>query len=321
MRIVLLIAVLTIEALPQTTGSKLPLRALNIEFGIKDHQQTVWDGSASISSGQIVELRGWRFTEAAKLGPGNAWTASTTTWLGVEGGMHPNELPDSYATRVSTIGITVYYQAPEDAEISIKTKQGDFSFRIADVPQTGPIHVLNTRVEIVRVPPVEHLSTPQYEDDYPSIASDGKGNLAVAWIGYRYGGDQIFVRRREAGAWTQAATVTERPGDLYATASAFDSAGRLWIVWSERDGGDWRLKARSMEGGSWGPVETLPSGTGNNLFHRLVAASKGKLHVVYQSARRGRSDIYYMSRNGGSWSARWSLGAMRAAERRRAEIN
>ena len=90
------------------------------------------------------------------------------------GRTYPTELPDSYATRVSTIGITVYYQAPEDAEISIKTKQGDFSFRISDVPQTGPIHVLNTRVEIVRVQPVEHLSTPQYEDDYPSIASDGK---------------------------------------------------------------------------------------------------------------------------------------------------
>ena len=307
MRILLLIAVLAIEALPQTTGNAFPLRALNIEFGIKDHEQTVWDGSASISSGEIVELRGWRFTEDAKLGPGNTWTASTTPWLGVAGGMHPNELADAYATRVSTTGITVYYRAPEDAEISVKTKQGDFSFRISDVPQSGPIHTFNTRVEIVRVPPVEHLSTAEYEDDYPSIATDAKGDLAVAWIAYRNGGDQIFVRRRESGAWTQAATVTERPGDLFGTATAFDSGGRLWIVWSERDGGDWRLKARSMEGASWGRIETLTSGTGNNLFHRMVADSKGKLHLVYQSARRERSDIYYMSRDGGSWSAEINL--------------
>ncbi|MCP5120424.1 MAG: hypothetical protein GY953_57250, partial [bacterium] len=172
------------------------VRALNIEFGIKDDKATKWDGSVSVSTGSVVKLRGHHFTEEAKLGPDNSWEASTTEWVGYGGGMHPHELPFSHATRAMTIGVTVYYQAPDDAKMTVKTEQGDFTFRIGDVPLSAPIHLLASRVEVFRVPPVEHITTEQYEDDYPSLAAGADGTVTAAWIGYRDEADRVLVRRR-----------------------------------------------------------------------------------------------------------------------------
>lgn len=311
----ILVAATAALAAPQASPGTYPLQALNIEFGVKDHEATQWDGSVAISTGEIVKLRGHHFTADASLGPDNSWVASTTEWVGYGGGMHPNELPDSHSTRVMTIGVTVYYRGPKEAELKVTTEQGDFSFVIGDVPASAPLHLLASRVEVFRVPPVEHLTTAEYEDDYPSVTVDSGGVVSVAWIVYRDEADQVFLRQRKGSAWSEPVTVTEKPGDLYGTAVAADGRGRLWVVWSERNGENWHLKARSLRGNSWSSVETLTSGVGNNLFHRLAAGPKGNLHLVWQSARRSRSDIYYMSRTGGAWSKEINLSDPRKEQR------
>lgn len=291
----------------QRSPSVAPLRAINIEFGIKDHEALPWNGSVAISAGEIVKLRGHRFTERDRIEQDNRWTVSTTEWPGHAAGMHPNEMPFSHPTRVMTSGITVYYRAPDDAELRVETKQGDFSFRLGHVPENTAMYQLGSRVAVYRVPAVEHLSTREYEDDYPSIAVDRQGNVAVAWIGYRNEGDEVFFRIRTGESWSEPFKVTERPGDLFGTALAADGRGRFWIVWSERSGGDWHLKARAFDRGSWTGVETLTSGLGNNLFHRMAADSSGNLHLVWQSARKGASGIYYRSKRGETWSKELSL--------------
>ena len=287
----------------QERSNTYPLRAVTVEFGVKDHESTRWDGSVTISDGEIVQLRGHHFTDKDKLGPNNSWVASTTGWNAehYRGVVHLNELP-APRERVLTIGITIYYRAPPDAELGLKTEQGDFSFRPGDVPESAPLHLLVSQVEVFRVPPVEHVTTEDYEDDYPSISTDPDGKVFVAWIGYRNNADEVFFRHRGTGTWSATATVTERPGDLYGTAVAVDGQLRTWVVWSEREGTDWHLKARSFDGQVWSAVRALTSGTGNNLFHRLVADSKGNLHLVWQSAQHGRFDIYYKSMTNRSWS-------------------
>ena len=80
---------LSIESAPSLTlseavaaGSLLnqeadfPLRALNIELGIRDHEPTRWDGSLRLSHGQIAELRGHHFTDKDELGPDHSWKAN-----------------------------------------------------------------------------------------------------------------------------------------------------------------------------------------------------------------------------------------------------
>ena len=295
----------------QRSRPPVPIQAVNIEFGVKDYKPTRWDGSIEISEGEIVELRGHHFTEQDKIGPDRSWIASTTDWTpeSYRGVVHLDELPAPRETRVMTIGVTIHYRASDDAELSVQTKQGDFSFRVGDVPATAPLHLLVSQVEVFRVPPVEQVSTEQYEDDYPSITVDRGGTVSIAWIGYRDQADRVFLRQRNGASWTDIVEVTEQSGDLYGTALAADGRGRLWIVWSERAGTDWQLKARSLDASnsSWSAIESLTSADGNHLFHRLVSDGRGNLHLVWQGGRRGRFDIYYRSLVGGSWSEETDL--------------
>ncbi len=279
------------------------IQAVTLEFGVKDVTATRWDGSAAISTGRIVRIRGHHFTDKDQVEGASGWQAGTSDWPGSGGGMHPNELPQPRPTRVSTVGVTVYYQAPDNAVLFVKTAQGEFDFRPADVPESAPLPLLASRVLAYRVPVAETLTTPEYEDDYPSVAIDKSGQPWVAWIGYRDQNDEVFLRR----AGGEAVKASERPGDFFSTAAAIDGAGRIWVVWSQRQESDWRLMARSFDGHNWSRSEVVTTGGGNNLFHRLAADPQGRLHLVWQAARGGRSDIWYRSRSGDQWTPEINL--------------
>ena len=243
----------------QAQSSSHPVRALNIVFGIKDQKATRWDGSVTISKGEIVKLRGHHFAKEDRIGPDHSWVAGSTAWIESGPGIHTHGLSYPYPTRVIPIGVTVYYRAAEDAELNVKTENGDLSFRISDVPVSGPLHPFRTQIEIFRVPPVEHFTEEEPEDDYPSIAVGSNGSVGLAWIGYRNEADEVYFRQSNSGSWSPPVKVTERPGDLYGTDIAIDGRGRFWVVWSERSDRDWHLKVRSLDGSSWGKVETLTS--------------------------------------------------------------
>ena len=185
----------------------------------------------------------------------------------------------------------------------MKTEQGDFAFRVGDVPETNPLYFLVTRAKVYRVPPVEHVTTEEYEDDYPSIAKNKEGDLDLAWIGYREELDRVFFRRGRNGIWGEPVEVTPEPGDLFGTAAAVDDQGRTWIVWSQRAGTDWGLKSRCFDGSSWSDIVELTAIPGNHLFHRLVSDHDGRLHLVWQAGVDGRFDIYHRWLAEGRWSA------------------
>ncbi|MGH9661376.1 MAG: hypothetical protein ACRD96_22710, partial [Bryobacteraceae bacterium] len=147
---------------------------------------------------------------------------------------------------------------------------------------------------------MDSVTTTGYEDDYPSLASDGS-NLFLAWQGYNADSDRVFLREQSGGRWGEPVEVTEKPADVFMTAVTA-AAGRVTVIWSERDGANWHLKARTRASGAWSAVETLTSGDGANFFHRAAAGSDGGIHVVYQSTRRALSDIYLRSFTGGRWS-------------------
>ena len=298
----LAIGVLLISLLsPALQSEPRPLQALMIEFWIRDHESTLWDGSVTLSGGELVELRGHHFTSEHRI-DGHTWTAGSTSWPASPQVMHPREVPFPHATRAMAVGITVYYRAPAAGRLSVSTKEGDFAFRLGDLPGTEPLYFLESRLKVYRVPAVTQITTADYEDDYPSISAGQDGTLSVTWIAYREGADEVWLRQRQGGVWESLRRVTEEPGDLYGTDSAVDAQGRLWVVWSQRDGARWHLKARWFDGPSRGPIEPITSGAGTHLFHRLVADSQGKLHLTWQGATDGRFQIYYRSRSDRSWS-------------------
>ena len=309
-----LCAILALLALaPWASAQEHPLRALNIEFGIKDHEPQTWDGSLSIDKGEVVELRGHQFKEGESVGPDNSWVARTDPWVRPTGGMHPHELPFPHVTRVQTVGVTLYYRAPPDATVSVETVNGDFFFKPADLPPSDAMHILSTKVEIRRVPPVEAVSTDEYEDDYSAMALAEDGTLSMAWIGYRAENDRVFVRERSGGSWGESTPVPGAVGDLQGLGIAYGRDDALHLIWSKRFGGDWQLMHAVRTGGSWSAPSAVTSGPGNNIFPVLASDRAGVLHIAWQSASRGSSEIRYMSLAGEEWSEKVRLshpGAM-----------
>lgn len=279
-----------------------PLRALNIEFGIKDQEPIPWDGSLSIDKGEVVDLRGYRFKDGESIGENNSWVARTDPWVRPTGGMHPHELPFPHATRVQDVGVTLYYRAPDDATVSVKTVNGDFFFKPADLPPSDAMHILSTKVELRRVPPVEALTTDEFEDDYPAMAMADDGTLSVAWIGYKDENDQVFARDRASGAWGEIASIGGASGDLQGLAAAYDRNGTLHLVWSKRNGGTWNLLHAMRSDGSWSAPSAVGERSGNNLFPVMASDRHGGLHLAWQSAREGFSGIYYSAFDGSDWS-------------------
>ncbi len=294
---------------PQPAPAADELQSVTLIFGSKDTAPTPWDGAASISRGRIEKLVGHHFTENCRILAGNAWQCSTHPWGVFGGGMHPNEKAQPQPTMMETIGVTIQFRAPADAELRVKVPRGEFSFRPMDVPEAGGIFPLTALVEVYRTPVVEQITGAEFEDDYPSIAADGS-RVWVAWQAYKDKAERVLLRSCENGRCGDPMTVTEKPGDLFGTAVAA-AGGRVTVAWSEREGASWHLKARSWNGSGsgsgFGAAETLTSGEGNNLFHRMAADAQGNAHVAYQSWRKGRSDIYLRSRINGRWTAEMNL--------------
>ena len=284
-----------------------PLRALNIEFGIKDAEPQTWDGSLTLDKGEIVDLRGHQFKTGESIGADHSWVARTDPWIRPTGGMHPHELPFPHVTRVQTVGVTLYYRAPDDATVSVKTVNGDFFFKPAHLPASDAMHILSTKVEVRRVPPVEAVTTDEYEDDYPSMVMSDDGTLSLAWIGYENENDQVFVRDRSEDSWGEIEAVADASGDLQGLAAAYDRDGTLHLVWTKRFGGEWRLLHALRSGSGWSGPRTIGTGSGNNLFPAMASDRHGLVHLAWQSARKGFSSIYYASFDGSAWSAELPL--------------
>src|ERR1700674_4283668 len=56
------------------------LRAVTLEFGLRDQQPRSWSGSVSISAGTIVRLRGYHFGPNDKIVGDHGWEAASKFW-------------------------------------------------------------------------------------------------------------------------------------------------------------------------------------------------------------------------------------------------
>lgn len=285
---------------PQPTPPSDELQSITLIFGAKDVEPTKWDGSVSLSHGRIERITGYHFDENGRVKAPAAWECSTYIWGRFAGGMHPNERPQPFATPMQTCGVTIYFRAPAAAVFHVKLLPGEFKFRPQDVPETEGIFPLAATVEVYRSAVVDRLTTAEYEDDLPSLVSDGD-RLHLAWVAYKNQQDRVLLRSYDNASWSAAREVTEKTGDIFATAVAVTD-GKPMVVWSERESGGFQLKARVAESA----IETLTKGDANNIFHRTAGDGRN-VHVAWQSFRKGRGDIYLKSFSGGRWGAELNL--------------
>ena len=277
-----------------------------ISLGEKAEAVEPWDGSLRVSGGELLRLEERHFMGSDELSGPNSWKASTRQEQ-IRGfprvnynEMSPAELPP---TQYSPIGLFAVVRGDGSTNLSVRTRQGDFEFRLADV-SNGTRAFLDGRARASVTPTVERLSNDEFEDDEAAAVRLSGSAVAVAWVAYKNEGDRVMLRIGRNNSWEESREVTPAPGDIWRASAAADGEGRLWVFWSQRDGTAWDLWGRLLAGGSWGSPQKL-SRAGTNTFHRAASSHDGKVFVVWQSsqgaARQGQSDIW-MRVWDGSWS-------------------
>ncbi|MCY4534946.1 MAG: hypothetical protein OXB91_06250, partial [Bryobacterales bacterium] len=276
-----------------------------ISLGEKAESVEAWDGSIRVSGGDLLRLEERHFMGDDELTGESAWTA-TTREEQIRGfarvnynEMSPAELPP---TQYSPVGLFAVVDGDESTSLRVRTKQGNFAFRVGDLAG-GARSFLDGRATASVTPTVERVSGAEYEDDEAAVAQVSDSVAAVAWVAYKDRGDRVLVRLRREGSWEDAQEVTPEPADVWRASAAADGNGRLWVFWSQRDAASWNLWGRLLDGGSWLEPQKI-STDGSNTFHRAAATRDGKVVVVWQSAQgeagAAQSDIW-MRVWDGSW--------------------
>jgi hypothetical protein len=275
-----------------------------ITFG--DRQETVADysGSVSLSSGKVVRIMPWRFQRDDGVS-GSTWKLKLTRMLFENQPDLPRPIPSpGQVLNIVPAGVVVTVDAPETAGVQVKTAQGNFDFRLADLRDGRVLSFRDGDVLVQRAMTPEKISAPTSEEhDYPSLAVTRSGAVWICWQAYENLGDHVYARHSTASGWSQAERLTEQKSDIYQTAVAEDSTGRIWVIWSERAGEDWDLYARTYDGRSWAPRRKLTSAHRPNIFHRLVADRAGNLHLVWIGYQEGQSHVYWSRLRGNDWTA------------------
>ncbi len=290
-------------------------------LGLTDQNEAKWDGSAAAERARIVRVDSWRF-EGDDAIQGSSWTASTHP-IRLFGGGRAGRPP------IVANGVIVWLDGEQpDAVLSVKTAQGNFSIRLAEIPYGQTKHLLDGRVMADRIPPVARLTSSPEEQDYPAAAADRDGNLWLAYLEFRHnaehdrlranfteppkdlrawkappGGDQVFVMKYSRGKWGAPVAITPAGGDLYRPAVAVDGSNRAWVFWSANEKGNFDLFARSVANGVPGATLRLTNVPGSDIFPVAATDAKGRVWVAWQGWREGKAAIFAAVQQGDRFSA------------------
>src|SRR5436190_16212607 len=132
--LVIILVAAGVSLYPQGRNAKeIPMPsavAFRILLGVGDTASTEWDGSVAVSPGTIAGIQGWRFRPSDTTDGRSSWKAWSGTSLVMIGRQNAGQKPP-----VVENGVIVAATSDDPgARITVKTKQGDFSFAAREVP-------------------------------------------------------------------------------------------------------------------------------------------------------------------------------------------
>jgi hypothetical protein len=278
--------------------------AFLIRLGLDEKQGVDWSGSVTPAP---ARLAAWQFDEEDRAGAAD-WKCASREQGFWDTPYERKMGPTSNKDRTAPKGVLVEYDAAP-AEVHVTTAQGAFSFAPDAALWSAPRRFLNGRAEVRAAPVAAALERKDEVPDYPALLAARDGTLWLAYIGWGPSGDQVFVRRRQAGAWSAPEPVAPAPGDFFRAAIAQDARGHVWVVWAAQANANFDLYARAFDGRKWSAVERLTSAPGSDIYHSMTSDAKGNLHLVWQSARAGNFDIYMRTCSGGKWGAEMQVSS------------
>ncbi len=245
----------------------------------------------------------------------------------------------------------------EQSRVTVTTAQGEFDFTLADIPYGKVMEKLGAAVEIERTGTAQQLSTRRTDDDYPAAAVAPDGTVYVAWVSYTPGrnrddynpleartpagnagrswvkapddfsflakvpgGDQIWLRVRRNGTWSEPIAVTQGGGDIYKCTLAVDGAGKAWVCWSENV--NWQKNAspnfeiitRSYAGEKLSDPFNLSHNPANDLNPAVASDSRGHVWAAWQGVRDGAFRIVERHQQAdGKWSEQRMVSSHRGS--------
>ncbi len=287
-----------------------------ISLGVGDKGPTSWDGSITVSPGGIDSIRGWRFMAGDSIDSVSSWNCSSRSGPGAGDPMMPN-------------GIVV--TTPDDnsgATFNLKTAQGDFSFRAADIPWGMSQKYLQGRVAVERVPSMTRLTESTEEQDFPSIAQAGD-SVYVTYTEFVHsdrskessqqleappanfddyarpaGGDQVFLMTfsKAKRTWGAPVAVSAPRQDVMRSAVAVDGQNRVWVFWSAQKDNNFDIYARSMRDEKWSGETRITSDPGTDLNPVAATDASGRVWVAWQGFRNNNLEVLAAVQNGDSFS-------------------
>ncbi len=297
------------------------LIGLAITLGLGDARRTAWDGEVTVSEGRVLGLEvapaavdaaieGGRFrVEAKKQAATNKKKAAANKKKAQQ---KANAAPAPSVVRANL-------DAPETATVTVRTGEGTFSFRPADLTRGERTMFLDGRAAAEREEAAVRLTGRGTEDDFPSAARAPDGTVWLAYVEYtpevphltKAGsrkefdslvptkhGDRIRLRAFDGTTWSPGVDVTETGLDVWRPAVAVDGAGRVWVAWAQQVDGDWEIFHRvytplgpGAASGSWSEPKQVTAEKGSDFHVVATTDAKGRVWLAWQAFRRDNYEV------------------------------
>ncbi len=279
-----------------------------IRYGVTDEDAANWKGriEAASTGARVMGVEGLHFIQQDRASNDGNFSFTTQSWA-----------PRTQQVDLSPVlpgprpvfpnGIYAVVEGPPDARFKV-SGAGDFTFSLADLANGRQLAFNNGNIQVETAPNPGLLSEGAGEADFPAIARDSRGNVAIVWQEFMGQSDaerdRIVVRELVNGQWNAPDVFeTKETVDVFRPSAVFDAAGTLHVVWSAQVNGNWDLYSRRKSASGWSAIERVTENPGSDLHQKLIADRQGNLWLAWQSFRNGQSDIYAKSFRNGAWGS------------------
>jgi hypothetical protein len=274
---------------------------LVVHLGLKDTEPTPWGGEVELSQGRVISM-------SVRRGGANAHVDGTR--------FTARSVRQQQAVNGPVLRLDL--DAPANTTVTLKTRQGNASFKLADLRPGPRTPYLDGRVTVEREEGAVRLTGRETEDGYPALAKGADGTIWLAYVEYqpnppivmdrvkvggfeelapKGNGDQILLVRFDGRTWYPPLEVTNPGLDVWRPTVTVDGRGVVWVAWAQQVYGDWEVFHRRYTPGAngspgrWSEVTRVTNHPGTDFNVVAATDSTGSVWLAWQSWRNDNFDV------------------------------
>ncbi|WP_180540420.1 DUF3604 domain-containing protein [Nevskia soli] len=131
------------------------------------------------------------------------------------------------------------------------------------------------------------ISNDPGNDVAPVAATDSKGNVWVAWQGWRNGKAAILAATQSGSEFGPAQIVSKAPANQWNPAIAADQKGRVTVAWDTYRNENYDIYMRTAVDGNWGPETPVAATARYEAYPSIAYENTGRLWIAYEEGGKG----------------------------------